>query len=195
MLQEPSTPRIVVDDLLPALDDVDLRRAAQVARVVDGLASGMTITHACNGAGISIRTWQRWKKEGFVQELIAERFDDVMAGVRKLVAEALPSSTNVLVAISQGKIPPGTAIDGTLAPRDVVAAQQQLMALYRQVGGDMDPVARDNEKAVEALRTRAVSITTYNIETVNVGTDVEPMPVPSRAINVIDVTPALVEEG
>jgi len=188
-------PRIVAEALLPQVDDQDLRRAAQIATVVEGLSSGMTVTNACNSAGISVRTWQRWKKEGYIQELIAERFDDVMAGVRKLVAEALPESTKVLVAIAHGKIPPGTAIDGTLAPRDVVAAQQQIMALYRQVGGDIDPVQRDNEKAVEQLRQRAVSITTFNIETVNVGTDVEPMPVPSRAINVIDVTPELVEEG
>lgn len=195
MSQEPSMPRIVAEALLPQVDDQDLRRAAQIATVVEGLSSGMTVTNACNTAGVSVRTWQRWKKEGYIQELIAERFDDVMAGVRKLVAEALPESTKVLVAIAHGKIPPGTAIDGTLAPRDVVAAQQQIMALYRQVGGDIDPVQRDNEKAVEQLRQRAVSITTFNIETVNVGTDVEPMPVPSRAINVIDVTPELVEEG
>jgi len=192
MSQELSMPRIVTD--LPAIDDVDLRRAAQISKIVNGLSSGLTIAKACEGAGISTRTWQRWKKEGYIQELIAERFDDVMSGVRKLVAEALPDSTKVLVAIAQGKIPPGTAIDGTLAPRDVVSAQQQLMALYRQVGGDMDPVQRDNEKAVEALRQRAVSITTFNIKTVNVGTDVEPMPVPSGA-EIIDVTPKLVEEG
>jgi len=189
MLQAPLTPRIVRDDLV--VDDQDLRRAAQIKIIVDSLSAGSTIALACSKADISPRTWQRWKKEGYVQDLIADRFDDVMSGVRQLVAEALPASTKVLVAISQGKIPNGTAIDGTLAPRDVIAAQTQLMNLYRQVGGDLDPVARDNAAALEALKQRAVSITTFHIDTINVGTEQEPMPVPAGA-RIIDVEPELV---
>jgi hypothetical protein len=175
------------------ISDKDLARGAQIEKVVGGLAAGMSITNACKRAGISSKTWRRWKDEGLIQDLIADKFDDVMAGVRDLIANALPNSTKVLAAIAQGKIPDGTAIDGKLAPRDVVAAQAQLMNLYKQVGGDIDQVERDNASALEQLKQRNTSILTVNIDTVNVGTAQEPMPVPA-GITLVDAEAHLVED-
>lgn len=158
--------------------DTDLRRAAQVQMVIDSLASGANITKACKVAGINRSTWARWKKDGIVQELLNEKFGDVMAGVRGVVSDALVGSTKVLAQIAQGKLPSGTAIDGTLAPRDVVTAQQQLMALWRQVGGVEDTVDRDAEALLEQLQAGHISVTTVNIQTMNVGTEQNPMPIP-----------------
>lgn len=172
----------------------DLARMALIARVVTGLSGGMSIERACKVAGIASQTWRRWKSQGLVQDMLAAKFADVMAGVRETVAEGLVQSASVLVSIAQGKVPGGTDFDGKLAPRDSVAAQQQLMRLWQVVANPDAEKERVAEDALERLRKQAVSVLTVNIETVNVGTDQEPMPVPV-GVEVIDVKPTLIEAG
>ncbi len=67
------------------------------------------------------------------------------------------------------------------------------MNLYKQVGGEVDHVARDNADALEKLKQRNTSILTVNIETVNVGTAQEPTPIPT-GITLVDAEAHLVEE-
>ena len=170
------------------VSDSSLRRAAQIAQVINGLAAGMTIDRSCERANVSLTSWHRWRQEGDVQAMIQAKFEDVTAGVRDLVAESLVPSTKILTSLAKGEIPSGTAITGVLAPRDVVAAQQQLMNLWKILGGGEDPGARENQRVIDELKKRAVSILTLNIDTVNIGTEAQPMPVPSgiRLIDVVD---------
>jgi len=162
-----------------AISDADLRRAAKIATVINGIAAGLSTKDACARAGIHRHTWDRWRKEGDVQDLLQVKFEDVTAGVKDLVAESLVPSTRVLTSLARGVIPTGTSINGVLAPRDVVAAQQQLMNLWKTLGGGEDPQARENERVLDELRKRAVAISLVHIETVNVGNEAQPLPVPS----------------
>ncbi|NIV33092.1 MAG: hypothetical protein GWN58_27685 [Anaerolineae bacterium] len=192
------TPLIETDELSreSSLDisDVDLRRAAQITTVINGIAGGMTIESACERAGVSTSTWHRWRKDGDVQALLQTKFEDVTAGVRDLVAESLVPSTRVLTSLAKGEIPSGTSINGVLAPRDVIAAQQQLMGLWKVLGGGEDEHAKENARVLEELKRRAVSITTVHVDTVNVGSEAQPLPVPS-GVRVIDVVPEVLEDG
>lgn len=174
------------------VSDADLRRASQITVVINGIAAGMNTEDACSRAGISKSTWQRWRKDGEVQALLQAKFEDVTAGVRDLVAESLVPSTQVLTSLAKGEIPPGTSINGVLAPRDVIAAQQQLMGLWKVLGGGEDERAKEDARVLDELRKRKISITTVHVDTVNVGTDAQPLPIPS-GVRVIDVTPEMIE--
>jgi len=174
------------------VSDSDLRRASLITMVINGLAAGMTIDKACVRADVSLSTWRRWRTEGDVMALLQTKFEDVTAGVRDLVAESLVPSTKVLTSLAKGEIPSGTAINGVLAPRDVIAAQQQLMNLWKVLGGSEDPGMQENQRVIDELKKRAVSITTYNIDTVNVGSEAQPMPV-ATGVRLIDVDPQVLD--
>ena len=48
------------------VSDVELARTAKIAKVVKGLAGGMTVERACKAAGVDRRTWSRWKNKGLL---------------------------------------------------------------------------------------------------------------------------------
>jgi hypothetical protein len=166
---------------LPTVSDKELQRAAQIQKIVDLLARGRTIEQACDVVGISARTWRRWRKDGYVADVINAKFNDVTSGVKDLVAESLVESTKVLTSLAKGKIPRNTAINGVLAPRDVIAAQQQLMTLWEKLGGDAESKEREQERLLEELANAHISITTVHVDTVNVGSETQPMPIPTGA--------------
>ena len=89
-------------------------------------------------------------------------------------------------------MPKGTDFEGKLAPRDTVAAQQQLMRLWQAVADPEEARVADAEERLASLRAKAVSVMTVHIDTVNVGTDQEPMPVPV-GVRMVDVEPELIE--
>jgi hypothetical protein len=166
---------------LPTVSDKELQRAVQIQKIVDLLARGRTIEQACDAVGISPRTWRRWRKDGYVADVINAKFNDVTSGVKDLVAESLVESTKVLTSLAKGKIPRNTAINGVLAPRDVIAAQQQLMTLWEKLGGDAESKEREQERLLEELANAHISITTVHVDTVNVGSETQPMPIPTGA--------------
>ena len=170
-------------------DEKDLQRAVQIQRVVDLLARGKTIKQACADVDISERTWREWRKDGYVQEVIDSKFKDVTSGVKDLVANSLVASTRVLTSLAQGTIPRGTNITGKLAPRDVIAAQQQLISLWEKLGGDTESKEREQERILDELARAHISITTVHVETINMGNEMQPMPVP------VGVKPVEVIEG
>jgi anti-sigma factor RsiW len=184
MSQEPSTQLIITEEK----SELELQREAKIAAVITNLAGGMTIERACKVAGTTSRSWRRWKESGLVQDALAETFGNVMAGVRRTVADGLVQSASVLVSIAQGKIPPGTDFDGKLAPRDSVAAQQQLLRLWQVVADPEKEKEREAQDTLSRLRSSTASVMTVHINTVNVGTDQEPMPVPIGAEEIIDVS-------
>jgi hypothetical protein len=176
-----------------AVTDKDLQRASIIRKVVDALAAGRSIKDACAIAEIDERTWRSWRKEGWVQDVVNAKFKDITTGVRDLVAEAMVGSTKLLCKLAQGIVPANTSIDGVLAGRDCIAAQKQLVELWKTLGGDMESRERDQEKMIEELAKKGISITQVRIQTVNIGTEAQPMPVPVGAeviegevINVVD---------
>ena len=163
---------------LEPVSDTELRRAVIIQTVVDALSLGNTIAKACQKAGICEQTWRNWRREGYVGDLINMRFKDVTAGIKTIVADSLVASTKVLALLAQGQIPPDTAINGTLAPRDVVSAQQQLINLWEKLGGDQETKEREQERLLEELAAAHISITTVHVTTVNMGDETQPIPVP-----------------
>jgi hypothetical protein len=157
--------------------EVDLRRTAQISTVVNELAKGRSLAQACEKAGICERTWRYWRSEGLTQPYLDDAWRDLTDGLRGIVQNNLIRSMLVLADIAQGIIPRGTAITGTLAPRDVVAASQQLQNIYQKLGGDKDVHDRAQERLLEELMTSTINITTVHIETVNRGDEAQPMPV------------------
>jgi hypothetical protein len=155
---------------------------------VDTIAQGLNITEACELADVSKQTWYRWRKDGHVQGVVATKFKDMTTGVRNLVADALVPSVRLLVSLAQGKKPTDTDIDGKLAARDVIAAQKQLIVVWKELGGDAESRERDQEKLLEELMSQKQGITQVRIETINTGTQAQPMPVPVGAtpVEIVD---------
>lgn len=164
------------------VSDSDLRRAGQITRMVDLLSMGKGIEEACDIVSISTETWRRWRKAGQVQNLLDLRFKDITTGMRGLIADSLVNSTKVLAQMAEGKLPTGTNIKGSLAPTDVIAANKELRGLWQLLGGDSESQAREEDRLIEELKAGGVSITTVNIQTMNVGSEHQPMPIPSGIV-------------
>ena len=162
--------------------DKDLRRAAQIQLVVDALASGRNITEACERAGVATSTWRSWKKDGLVSDVINDRYNDIVTGVKDIVADSLVEHVKVLAALARGQTPKGTSLDGTFAPRDAIAAGTQLLRVWQELGGDEITKEREQELILEELRGAHISITQVHVLTANIGTSGQPMPVPAGVL-------------
>jgi hypothetical protein len=164
---------------------LDLWRAATIQKVVDSLASGRNIQDSCEYANISTNTWYAWRKEGLVADVVNTKFKDVTSGVRDLVSESMVGATKLLCYMAQGKLPPNTSIGGIFAPRDAIAASAQLLTLWDRLGGDIESKERDQERMIEELIKGGISVTQVQINTVNIGSEAQPMPVLQGAKEVI----------
>lgn len=162
--------------------DQDLRRTVQVQKVVDSLASGRNITEACAHAGVSLSTWRSWRRDGIVSDAINAKYSDVTMGFKDIIADSLVDHVKVLCEIARGQMPKAGAINGKLAPRDVIEAGKQLFAIWQATGGDVETQEREQQRILEELRTGHISITQVHVQTINVGTQTEPMPVPAGII-------------
>jgi hypothetical protein len=159
----------------------DLRQASLIQQVVDALAAGRTIKDACIKVGIDEKTWRNWRRDGLIQEHLNLKFQDIQSGVRDLIADSMVKSVKVLCSLAKGVIPPNTSIDGVLAARDVVAAGKAVNELWKDLGGTAESKEREQERIIEELAKAKISITQIHVQTVNIGTEAQPMPVPVGA--------------
>ncbi len=173
-----------------AITDKDLERAAKIVKIINVLASGGNITKACQRAGISVSTWAAWKKDQVVADMIAAKHEDVTLGVREVIADSLTAHMAILCGFAKGEMPRNSSIKGILAPRDVIQAGTQVMNIWKDLGGAAQDKDREQQALVDELTRAGVTINQYVVNTMNVGTESQPMPVPIGA----DIIEGEVEE-
>jgi hypothetical protein len=78
------------------------RRTAKIHKVVDALTQGHSVKHACELAGISARTWRRWRHERpEAQKLLDAKLKEVEAARSRTATDALMIKADVLLRLSR----------------------------------------------------------------------------------------------
>ena len=165
--------------------DEELRRVAIIQIVVDELARGKTIKDACEKAGITPRTWRNWRSSGYVQEVLNTRYADIVDGTKEVIASSMVKHVDILAKLAQGVVPRNTAISGNLLASDVIAAGKQLFSVWKAVGGDRQQDAHD-QQLLDQLKGTQLSITQVHVQTMNIGSSDQPMPVPIGVDDIVE---------
>ena len=161
--------------------EADLRRAAIILKVVDGLAQGLSIKDSCKEADITPASWRLWRADGLIQQAVNTRFDDMTTGVKGIISDSLVAGMSILADIAQGKKPRNTAITGVLSPRDVIAANTLLLSVWEKMGGSTESRITEQRNLLDKIKEGGVNINTVQIQVINVGDKAQPRLVPVGA--------------
>ncbi len=111
----------------------ELTREAQVLKAFSLQSSGMSLTEACQEAGIAKRTYQRWSESvlGKVENELAE----IKAQVAAQVVGAWPPAVAEVIGIATGE----STDERRISPRDRLAAFDRLQSMVEEIKGQSVP--------------------------------------------------------
>ena len=111
----------------------ELTREAQVLKAFSLQSSGMSLTEACQEAGIAKRTYQRWSESvlGKVENELAE----IKAQVAAQVVGAWPPAVAEVIGIATGE----STDEKSISPRDRLAAFDRLQSMVEEIKGQCAP--------------------------------------------------------
>lgn len=173
-----SQQQVMLSEPHMGITDKDLERAAKVTKVINALAAGSNIKQACDRAEITPLTWRTWKKDKIVNDLIQAKYEDITIGMREVLSSSLVSHMAILCGFAKGEMPAQSGITGVLAPRDVIQAGTQVMNIWKDIGGGSNDYEREQQAIVDELTKASITINQYVVNTMNVGTESQPMPIP-----------------
>ena len=111
----------------------ELTREAQVLKAFSLQSSGMSLTEACQEAGIAKRTYQRWSESvlGKVENELAE----IKAQMAAQAVGAWPLAVAEVIQIATGE----STDERPISPRDRLAAFDRLQSMVEEIKGQSAP--------------------------------------------------------
>ena len=111
----------------------ELTREAQVLKAFSLQSSGMSLTEACQEAGIAKRTYQRWS--GSVLGKVEHELTEIKAQVAAQVVGAWPLAVAEVIEIATGE----STDERPTSPRDRLAAFDRLQSMVEEIKGQSVP--------------------------------------------------------
>ena len=111
----------------------ELTREAQVLKAFSLQSSGMSLTEACQEAGIAKRTYQRWS--GSVLGKVENELAEIKAQVAAQAVGAWPLAVAEVIEIATGE----SIDDRPISPRDRLAAFDRLQSMVEEIKGQSVP--------------------------------------------------------
>ena len=111
----------------------ELTREAQVLKAFSLQSSGMSLTEACQEAGIAKRTYQRWS--GSVLGNVEYELAEIKAQVAAQAVGAWPLAVAEVIQIATGE----STDERPISPRDRLAAFDRLQSMVEEIKGQSVP--------------------------------------------------------
>ncbi len=111
----------------------ELTREAQVLKAFSLQSSGMSLTEACQAAGIAKRTYQRWS--GSVLGNVEYELAEIKAQMAAQAVGAWPLAVAEVIEIATGE----STDEKSISPRDRLAAFDRLQSMVEEIKGQSVP--------------------------------------------------------
>ncbi len=111
----------------------ELTREAQVLKAFSLQSSGMSLTEACQEAGIAKRTYQRWS--GSVLGNVEYELAEIKAQMAAQAVGAWPLAVAEVIGIATGE----STDERPTSPRDRLAAFDRLQSMVEEIKGQSVP--------------------------------------------------------
>ena len=111
----------------------ELTREAQVLKAFSLQSSGMSLTEACQAAGIAKRTYQRWS--GSVLGNVEYELAEIKAQMAAQAVGAWPLAVAEVIGIATGE----STDERPTSPRDRLAAFDRLQSMVEEIKGQSVP--------------------------------------------------------
>ena len=111
----------------------ELTREAQVLKAFSLQSSGMSLTEACQAAGIAKRTYQRWS--GSVLGKVENELAEIKAQMAAQAVGAWPLAVAEVIGIATGE----STDERPTSPRDRLAAFDRLQSMVEEIKGQSVP--------------------------------------------------------
>ena len=111
----------------------ELTREAQVLKAFSLQSSGMSLTEACQAAGIAKRTYQRWS--GSVLGNVEYELAEIKAQMAAQAVGAWPLAVAEVIEIATGE----STDERPTSPRDRLAAFDRLQSMVEEIKGQSVP--------------------------------------------------------
>ena len=111
----------------------ELTREAQVLKAFSLQSSGMSLTEACQEAGIAKRTYQRWS--GSVLGNVEYELAEIKAQMAAQAVGAWPLAVAEVIQIATGE----STDERPISPRDRLAAFDRLQSMVEEIKGQSVP--------------------------------------------------------
>ena len=111
----------------------ELTREAQVLKAFSLQSSGMSLTEACQAAGIAKRTYQRWS--GSVLGKVGNELAEIKAQMAAQAVGAWPLAVAEVIEIATGE----STDEKSISPRDRLAAFDRLQSMVEEIKGQSVP--------------------------------------------------------
>lgn len=141
---------------------IELRRVAIVKVILENLAQGKTISESCQIAGISPRTFRKWRKSGALDEYLADMLQEIKVSGLSQIADAWPGAVAQLCEDVQGT---------ALSARDRDQRFRSLLQVIKTMFPDLSEPEATGELAKDWLRKHGKKFPPLTAVQVNVAGD------------------------